>query len=226
MAKAPPRLTKVQAKALGFIRSSLERTGTAPTLRELCAYMEYSAIGSAQDLVAALRRKGFLLVPQKQSARSLVLTPKAMALHEPTHQSTGDTYVIHCLNRVEAGEDFLAKAQDERIATLRMSVAMFERPYPDPEKLFGVLVTDKGMVDAGICEGDMIVVSAQDEVEPGHIALISYGRDTLVRTVAKDRQGYYFRPENASFPIIRSEENGKEVFVIGHVIALQRTFPR
>ena len=53
-------LTGKQSKALEFIHNTLNSSGTAPTLRELCSYMGYSAIGSAQDLVTALRKKGFL----------------------------------------------------------------------------------------------------------------------------------------------------------------------
>ncbi|WP_457849433.1 LexA family protein, partial [Staphylococcus aureus] len=54
------KLTRTQSKALDFIRSSSQRRGVSPTLREICAHMGYKAIGSAQDVVTALRRKGFL----------------------------------------------------------------------------------------------------------------------------------------------------------------------
>ena len=161
MSKAPPKLTKIQAKALEFIRTSLERSGTAPTLRELCAHMGYSAIGSAQDLVAALRRKGFLQTPDKQSARSLVLTPKAISLHEPTHQSTDTTYVVHCLERLPQSDP--TETNEERIGTLRMSIAMFPRPYPSPEKLFALKVSGDSMIDAGILNKDWVVVLNKKE---------------------------------------------------------------
>lgn len=220
MTKAPPRLTKIQAKALDFIRSSLERTGTAPTLRELCAYMGYSAIGSAQDLVAALRRKGFLHTPDKQSARSLVLTPKAIALHEPSHQSTDETYVVHCLERIVPGSDPVA-ATEERIGTLRMSIGMFRRPYPAPERLFALKVAGDAMVDSGIFDGDWLVVHKQAEVEPGKIAVVCMGDETLVRTVSKDRTGLYLRPENVTYPIIRQSDD-VPFEIIGQVLALQR----
>ena len=49
------KLTTTQAKALEYIRNSSAKTGVAPTLREICAHMGYKAIGSAHDLVTALR---------------------------------------------------------------------------------------------------------------------------------------------------------------------------
>ncbi len=220
MTKAPPKLTKIQAKALEFIRSSLERSGTAPTLRELCAFMSYSAIGSAQDLVAALRRKGFLHTPDKQSARSLVLTPKAIALHEPTHQSTDTTFIIPCFEDVSLINP-LDNVED-RVETLRMSISMFPRPYPAPEKLFALKQFGNSMIDAGILNGDWAIISYSSEVEPGRIACVKVGETSGLYRIMKDREGLYFRPENTSHEIIRADELNPNFQVIGEVIGIQR----
>jgi repressor LexA len=222
MTKAPPKLTKIQAKALEFIRTSLESTGTSPTLRELCAYMGYSAIGSAQDLVAALRRKGFLHTPLKQSARSLVLTPKAIALREPTHQSTASTYVLHCLEALPEGDPL--ECTDERSGTLRMSVGMFHRPYPSPKTMFALRASGDSMIDAGIIEGDWLVVNKQEEAEPGQFVLASVGGVPTVKRLMKDRQGWYLKPENNAYPIIRPSDEA-EIKIIGSILAVQRVFP-
>lgn len=222
MTKAPPKLTKIQAKALEFIRTSLERTGTSPTLRELCAYMGYSAIGSAQDLVAALRRKGFLQTPQKQSARSLILTPKAIALKEPNHQSTANTYVVHCLGAVPAGDPLAAV--EERTGTLRMSVNMFHRPFPTPETMFAFQASGDSMLDAGILDGDWLVINKQAEGEPGDVVVARIGGEITVKKLMKDRMGWYLKPENNAYSILRpSKEKGLEI--VGKVLALQRIMP-
>ena len=65
------KLTSIQKTALDYIRQRIDRSGAPPTLREICEYMGYSAVGSAQDLVAALRKKGYLSHPDKQAARSI-----------------------------------------------------------------------------------------------------------------------------------------------------------
>jgi repressor LexA len=222
MTKAPPKLTKIQAKALEFIRTSLESTGTSPTLRELCAYMGYSAIGSAQDLVAALRRKGFLHTPLKQSARSLVLTPKAVALREPTHQSTASTYVLHCLEALPDCDPL--EAVDERSGTLRMSVGMFPRPYPSPKTMFALRATGDSMIDVGIAEGDWLVVNKQEEAEPGQFVVASCGGASMIMRLMKDRQGWYLKPENNAYQIVRPQEES-EIKIIGCVLAVQRVLP-
>ena len=53
------KLTKKQEQAFDFIRSVSQEKGVPPTLRELCEFMGYRAIGSAQDVIAALRKKGY-----------------------------------------------------------------------------------------------------------------------------------------------------------------------
>ena len=222
MTKAPPKLTKIQAKALEFIRTSLERSGTAPTLRELCAYMGYSAIGSAQDLVAALRRKGFLHTPDRQSARSLVLTPKAIALHEPTHQSTETTYIVHCLDRLP--EHNPLEANEERVGTLRMSVSMFPRPYPSPETMFALKANGEAMVDAGIADGDWLVINYQSEVEAGNIVCVRVDGEVIVRTLMQDRNGWYLKAENVALPAIRPKSEEANFDIVGRVVAMQRVY--
>lgn len=224
MTKAPPKLTKIQGKALEFIRTSLERSGTAPTLRELCAYMGYSAIGSAQDLVAALRRKGFLHTPDKQSARSLVLTPKAIALHEPTHQSTDTTFVVPCFEDISNINPLENK--EDRIETLRMSVSMFARPYPAPESLFAIKFSGNSMKDAGIFHNDWAIISHGQEVAPGQIACVKVKGVCGLYRVMKDRDGTYLRPENTSYEIIRAENSEESFHIIGEVIAIQRVLEK
>ena len=101
------KLTDPQRRALGFIHESISKRGTPPTLREICELMGYKAIGSVQDLVKALRRKGFLEVPDKQFARALQLTTLAKeALSEAdveTRNILNDIISVPCLGFVPAG---------------------------------------------------------------------------------------------------------------------------
>lgn len=241
MAKAPPRLTQVQANALVFIRSSLERTGTAPTLRELGAHMGYSAIGSAQDLVTALRKKGFLHTPDKQSARSLILTPKALALQERNYKSTQDTYVIKCVDDVISylsqskninAEEEAEEAEDSFnvIQTLRLSVSMFERPSPDPKALFAIRCSDDAMIEKGILEGDYAIIEKGAHTKESDIVLALIGNKPALRVLQKDRFGFYLKAENHTYPITRpchqtgEDSNEPLVAIVGKIIAIQRVF--
>ena len=220
MVKSAPKLTKIQLKALDFIRTSVERSGTAPTLRELCSYMGYSAIGSAQDLVSALRRKGFLHTPERQSARSLILTSKALALHEPMPQSSDSTFVVPCLDYVPPEFD-PGVFVESKVCSIKFSTTMFERPYPEAQKLFGIKLQDDSMAGAGLFPQDWVMVHAQTTADEGEIVVARLNQTSVIRRLMKDDQGWYYKPENTNFPILRPSE-GEPLEISGKVIALQR----
>ena len=213
-------LTKIQEKALSFIFDHSRKTGAAPTLRELCDYMGYKAVGSAQDLVRALRKKEFLVQPDKQKARALSLTAKASALFDTISPINVDpnAFDIHCLGAVPAGNP--VEAIEERVGTLRMSMAMFAKPVKDSEKLFAVRAKGLSMINAGICDGDWLVVEQVVEADFGDIVIARLSDDATVKRLMRDDNGWYLQPENDDFsPIYASNEPFE---VVGKVIALQR----
>ena len=63
-------LTAKERKILEFIQNHMNGKGIPPTLREIMAYFGYKAIGTVQDHVASMERKGFL-VREKGKARSI-----------------------------------------------------------------------------------------------------------------------------------------------------------
>lgn len=213
-------LTKIQEKALGFIYDHSKQTGAAPTLRELCDYMGYKAVGSAQDLVKALRKKEFLVSPDKQKARSLSLTEKAAALFDSVTSSISDpnTFEINCLGSVPAGNP--VEAVEERVGTLRMSMAMFSKPVKDSEKLFALQAKGLSMVNAGICDGDWLVVESVQDADFGDIVVARLTDDVTVKRLMKDSKGWYLQPENEDFSPIYASHDSFEI--VGKVIALQR----
>jgi SOS-response transcriptional repressor LexA len=88
------QLTELQGKVVAYILQCLDKTGMPPTLREIAAHFEWKAVGSAQDVVNVLRKKGFLNPPVPGKSRQLVPTAEAFqwwstqALQQTTSQST------------------------------------------------------------------------------------------------------------------------------------------
>lgn len=216
------RLTSAQSKALEYIKGTIDEVGTAPTLRELCTYMGYKAIGSAQDVVAALRKKGFLESPNKQAARALVLTEKAREFFDVSNllNDAADYLRIPCLGSVPAGNPL--EAIEERIDTLQMAASLFKRPLPKPDQLFAVRTSGLSMMNAGILDGDWLVVKVQQEADPGSVVVARVSGDATRKRLMHDvRRGWYLKPENSEFPLIYGDEEPFEV--VGKVVALQRS---
>jgi len=222
--KPMTKLTRTQEKALDFIRAASAKTGVSPTLREICAHMGYKAIGSAQDLVMALRRKGFLEENSRQSARALVLTPMArqQMAGEDAEEETSDALAVPLLGKVPAGNPVLAV--EERIGSLRVSLSLVSassRQSLKAQNLFALQATGDSMVGAGILDGDFLVVKVNNDPKKGSIVVARLEGDvTVKRLMHEDKAGWYLKPENSRFQNIYASRDPFEV--IGEVVALQR----
>jgi repressor LexA len=75
-------LTEAQCKVIEWILQVIENTGMPPTLREIANHFGWKAVGSAQDVVSALRKKGALMPPLPGKSRQLVPSSEAIDLLE------------------------------------------------------------------------------------------------------------------------------------------------
>ena len=215
------KLTPTQEKALDFIRVSIDRSGVAPSLRDICSHMGYSAIGSAQDVLAALRKKGFLLENDTRMARAYQLTAEARGLRATITDHDPNTFIIPCLGSVPAGNP--VEAVEDHIGTLRMSIALLAKPHPQANELFAVRAKGLSMINAGILDGDWLVVRLKEEAPKESIVVARMHDDVTVKRLMHDRKsGWFLQPENADFSPIYAKDEPFQV--IGQVVALQRAF--
>jgi repressor LexA len=216
-----PKLTTTQAKALEYIRGAIERTGVPPSLREICSHMGYSAIGSAQDLLTALRRKGFIAENERQAARTILLTPMARQQVAMSDEGDFNTFVIPCLGAVPAGNP--VEAVEDHIGTLRMSIALLPRPHPRADELFALRAVGESMIGAGILDGDWLVVKVQPSAPRDTIVVARVDGDVTVKRLVLDkaRNVFFLKPENPRFQPMYADEQPFEI--VGQVVALQRS---
>lgn len=218
------RLTPPQHKALSFIREEMIARGTPPTLRELCEHMAFGSVGSAQDVIAALRKKGFLENPDRQSARSFVLTPKAQFFLGDLVEGDDledDVWTLPCLGSVPAGNPL--EAIEARVGLLSFSSSLLPRPRPKRETLFALRAQGESMIGAGILSGDWLVVQGRSEASFGSIVVARVDQEITVKRFMEDRKkGPFLMPENPDFAPIYGHEN--PFVLVGKVVALQRQF--
>lgn len=218
------KLTSRQRKAFDFIRQHTARLGYAPTLRELCDYMGYKAVGSAQDVIASLRRKGYLQTPTKQTARSLILSEKAKLLDQSRSLSRIDGHEplsIPCLGSVPAGKPH--EAIEEPIGYLDVSPTLLPRPIPPISQLFALQARGHSMTGAGILDLDWLIVRSQNEANHGSIVVARTGEEATVKRLMKDEhRGWFLQAEHPDFEPIYASLQAFEI--VGKVIGLQRSF--
>ena len=211
------KLTETQNRALNYIRTVIESSGVSPTLREICSHMGYSAIGSAQDVIGALRKKGYIEASGKHAARRFVLTDLARSLSKIDNDDP-NTFIIPCLGYVPAGNPL--EAVEEASSTLRISISMIPRPVPKADELFALQATGESMRDAGILDGDWLVIHAQKDAPKGSVVVARVEEEVTVKRLMQDQSGWFLQPENPDFRPIYAYQSPFEL--VGRVVALQR----
>ena len=199
-------LTEIQCKVMGFILQAMQKTGMPPTLREIAAHFSWKAVGSAQDVISALRKKGVLMPPMPGKSRQLVPTESALdylknhteALpykntQNPKQQSAaqaqamddnfyvGNLINVPLLGAVQAGNPtlHLDNHQGEAVSFARVP------PRTHQANFFAVSVEGFSMMNAGFIPGDILLVESLQHARNGDIVLAAIGSEVTVKRLAQ-----------------------------------------
>jgi repressor LexA len=195
-------LTARQKAVLALVEKSVERRGYPPSLRELAAGLGVSSTRGVEKHLAALEKKGALR--RGEGARALELSGRAAGKRVPV------------LGRVAAGAPLLAEENVEEHVTVDPALARHEG---------GFLLRVKGesMRDAGMLDGDLVLVRPQKDAENGDIVVALVGEEATVKRLYKKKDRLELRPENPSFrPLLIGP--GEPHAVLGKVVGLIRTY--
>ena len=196
-------LTKRQQQVLDFIINYLKNTGYPPTVREVGKEFKISSKG-AYDHLVAIEKKGYI----KRNPTK----PRAIEIMDFVHgKISGPIVEIPVIGKVAAGEPLLATQNIER--TLSFSGDMIRTEEP-----FALRIKGDSMIEAGILEGDYVIVKKQPSAEQGDIVVALIGDDATVKRFYKADDHVRLQPENPTMePII-----AKDVVIIGKVVGLFR----
>lgn len=204
----PKSLTPLQEQVLKFIKETYEATGLPPSYREIQRHFGYQAIGTVQDHVRALIRKGALektvFETGARGARGLL----------PTGYRPELTRRIPIYGEIAAGGARLAEQVE--LGTMVLSETASKNP------MFGLRVVGNSMVEAGILEGDHLIVDQKASVQSGDIVVALLDGETTVKRYVKKTDGIYLVPENRRMKPMRVKTDRFEI--LGKVIGLQRKF--
>lgn len=193
-------LTKKQQDVFEFIREKIKNNAMPPTIREIAEKFSFSSTGTVRDYLQALEKKGYLKLSEKKS-RGIELVKSL-------------TQGIPILGRVMAGEPNLAVEDIEGYIDL-------EEFQPQLQSdVFALRVKGDSMINAGIHEGDLVIVRRQSTALTGEIvvALINSNEATVKYIKQKDSQ-VFLQPANENYQPIFDEFT-----IIGKVIAVFRKY--
>lgn len=197
-------LTRRQSETLSFIQQFLGEHGYSPSLREIAQHLGLRSVATAHQHVQALVGKG-LVAREWNRTRAIDLVDDA----------GGRLLRLPLLGAIPASPPAEAYAeQDEQVEVPRSLVGVGEH--------FGLSVSGDSMIEAGIHDGDIVIVRRQPTANDGDtVAVLLDDRVTLKRL--RRRAGHVLlEPANAAMQPI--EVRSGELVIQGVVVALLRKY--
>jgi len=199
-------LTRRQQEILDYIRAEIHRVGYPPSVREIGEAVGLSSSSTVHSHLAALEAKGFL--------RRDPSKPRALEVLDfrDTDGAVdyGQVSVVPVVGQVAAGQPILAAENIEQTLPLPIEFA--------GDSTFILRVRGDSMVDAGILDGDFVVVRQQSTAANGEIVVAMLDDEATVKRFFREPDRIRLQPENATMDPIFA----RDVTVLGKVIALFR----
>jgi len=186
-------LTEKQEAVLKFIEEYQLAYGKSPTLREMREHFGVSSDNSILKHLSALKEKGYI---QKDD------TPRGIGLLNSVKEKLDEgAFSLPILGFIPAGGPVVTDEYTEGWMKVGEELAKNNTDY------FFLKVRGISMIDAGIFEGDLVLVNTRKQPKEGDIvvALIDEG-NTLKRLVKKDGK-YYLKAENKDYKDIYPKES-------------------
>lgn len=200
-------LTKRQGEVLEYIQAYVERENYPPTVREIGEHFKM-AKSSVFDHLKLIEKKGYL-ARKNHSPRSLELKEGFVRGLE------GDVVEIPILGRVAAGKPLLA------VENLEGSIKL-DRFFVRTRNSFALRVKGSSMIEAGILDGDFVIVKQQPDADRGEIVVALIEDEVTVKYYYPERDVVVLKPANIGMTSIIVKRNEENVRVLGKVVGVYR----
>lgn len=217
-----PKLTDRQKQVLDFIRISIRDRGFPPSVREIGEATGLKSSSSVHSHLTALEKKGYLR-RDASSARALIvneaLLDDDLSVHvddavadEPVDEVFRNVIPLPLVGRVAAGTPILAEQNIEETLGLPKQIV-------GDANSFLLTVSGESMIEAGILDGDIVVVTEQSTARNGEIVVAMIDDEATVKTFYKEADRIRLQPENSTMEPIYTTD----AVILGKVTALFRT---
>jgi repressor LexA len=200
-------VTPRQRRILDYIRRAVQDRGYPPTVREIGEAVGLTSSSSVHAQLANLQRKGLL---RKDAAR-----PRALEIAGTRPRGAG-AVSVPVLGRVAAGAPVLADEHIEEYVAVPASLA-------SEEEHFALRVMGDSMIEAGIFDGDLVVVRRQDVAEDGSVvAALVPGpaeEEATIKRLRRKGSRITLVPENSAMEPFDLPAGGR---ILGQVVAVLR----
>ena len=201
---AQGKITQKQQEILEYIKETILKKGYPPSVREICEAVHLKSTSSVHSHLETLERNNYI--------RRDPTKPRTIEIIDDCFNLTRRELVnVPMIGTVAAGQPILAEQN-------------IENYFPIPVELlpngqtFMLRVKGESMINAGIFDGDQIIVKQQETARNGEIVVALIDDSATVKRFYKEKGYYRLQPENDALdPIIVNE-----VQILGVVIGLVR----
>ena len=202
---AKQRITAKQQEILDFIKSEILNRGFPPSVRQICDAVNLKSTSSVHAHLETLEKNGYI---RRDAAHSRAIE----IVDDMFNLSRREVVNVPLVGSVAAGQPILA-------------VENIENYFPIPsefmpnEQTFMLKVKGESMINAGILDGDLILVRQQQTARNGDIVVALVDDSATVKTFYKENGYFRLQPENDSMdPILIHGE----LRILGKVIGVFR----
>ena len=203
---AQGKIRKKQLEILEYIKSQILERGFPPAVREICEAVNLKSTSSVHSHLETLEKNGYI--------RRDPTKPRAIEILDDNFNLTRREMVnVPIVGQVAAGEPILAQQNIENYFPIPVE-------FMPNRQTFLLKVKGESMINAGILDGDMVLVEETPAASNGDMVVAMVDDGATVKTFYKEEGIFRLQPENDFMdPIIV-----KEVTILGKVIGVFRFF--
>lgn len=198
-------LTTRQRQILDFIRDCVHKYGYPPSVREICKEVGLSSTSTVHGYLHQLEETGFI---RRDPAKN-----RTIELLDESSWRSKKIVPLPLVGQVRAGEPITAEECVE-------DVYPFSEEFVGEDDCFMLTVKGDSMINAGIFEGDYLIVRSQDSAQNGDIVVALLDEEATVKRYYREEARVRLQPENDAYEPIYTAN----CYILGKVIGLFRKY--
>lgn len=199
-------LSEKEQLILDYIKTVIAEKGYSPSIRDIRSDLNIKSTSTVHTYLEKLERKGYI---QKDGGKS-----RSLRVDSQTSAGTSQP-LIPIIGRVTAGVPILAVENHEGYVNYP-----FEEKLSATRSLFALRVSGTSMIEAGILDGDVVIVERTQVAENGDIVVALIDDEATVKTFYKENGHFRLQPQNSTMaPIIVDS-----LAILGRVIGSIRSY--
>ncbi len=194
------KLTDKEKAVFKYIRSTIRNYGYAPSVRDICAAVGIKSTSTVHGYIKRLEEKGYI---NRVDGKS-----RAMTVSGSKSDEEARTVRVPLLGQVRAGLPILAVENYEGYVDYPASMS-------GSSQLFALRVVGDSMIEAGILNGDIVIVESRRYAEDGEIVLALIDDSATVKYFFREEGRARLQPANSTMQPIYTDD----LTILGKVIA-------